>query len=57
MIFAGPDFVNVHGDPGSNPTLGRFMSEDPTGFDAGNYDLFVTVTMIHRCFLRIRLRD
>jgi RHS repeat-associated protein len=23
-----------------NPTLGRFMSEDPKGFDAGDYNLF-----------------
>ena len=29
-----------------NPVLGRFMSEDPRLFDAGDYNLSVIATMI-----------
>jgi uncharacterized protein (TIGR02594 family) len=45
FLFTGREYVNLFGfyeyrARAYNPTLGRFMSEDPKLFDAGDYNLF-----------------
>jgi RHS repeat-associated protein len=45
FLFAGREYANAFGfyeyrARAYNPTLGRFMSEDPRLFDAGDYNLF-----------------
>ena len=45
FLFTGREYTNLFGfyeyrARAYNPTLGRFMSEDPKLFDAGDYNLF-----------------
>jgi RHS repeat-associated protein len=45
FLFTGREYAATFGfyeyrARAYNPTLGRFMSEDPKGFDAGDYNLF-----------------
>ena len=45
FLFTGREYANAFGfyeyrARAYNPTLGRFMSEDPKLFDAGDYNLF-----------------
>ena len=45
FMFTGREWRNIFGfyeyrARAYNPTIGRFMSEDPKGFDAGDYNLY-----------------
>jgi len=63
FLFTGREYAATFGfyeyrARAYNPTLGRFMSEDPKGFDAGDYKLFRYCHIFATgALLSIRLRD